>query len=135
MMPTWLVFEDERQVQEMILAIYDNLGVSAVGFSTGEEALEWVHLVDSGQYQGELPQLALLDIHLPGKISGIMVGERIRQSPYLNSMVLVLMTAYELNAQEEAHVLAESGCDLLIYKPLPRIDELHRILFGLVAGR
>lgn len=135
MMPTWLVFEDERHVQEMILEIYHTLGVSSIGFSTGEEAFEWLHQVDSGRYQGDIPQLALLDLHLPGSINGVMVGQRIRQSPHLGNMAVVLMTAFELNAEEEAHVIASAGCDLLLYKPLPRIEELHRILFGLVAGR
>ncbi len=134
-MPTWLVFEDEPQIHQMVLTIYETLGVNGIAIATGEEALRWIDQVDSGRYNGELPQLALLDVHLPGRVTGEMVGQRIRKSPILQNMVLVLMTAYELSPQEEQDIIARSGSDTILYKPLPTLRELHDIFFGLLSGR
>ncbi|MFZ4828896.1 MAG: response regulator [Phototrophicaceae bacterium] len=82
-MSTWMVVEDEPDIYEVLLAMFGMWGIDGVAFVDGEEAIEWIEDVDCGRYQGELPELAMLDIRLPGSVSGIEIGERLRKSPIL----------------------------------------------------
>lgn len=131
-MTTWMVVEDEPDLFNVVLAMYAMIGVDGVAFSNGEEAANWIDDVDSGRSTAEIPEMALLDIRLPGDISGPMIGQRLRQSPNFRDIAIVVMTAYKLSPREEQAVITQSGCDLLIYKPLPRPrdfrDQIHAIL-------
>lgn len=134
-MTTWMLLEDEPDLYDMILAMYDMLGIGGVAFGSGEDAVTWIEDVEQGKYDGELPQLALLDIRLPDNINGPMVGARMRESPVLYDTVLVLMTAYRLSPSEERDVLEYSGADYVLYKPLPAFKQLQYILGELAEGR
>lgn len=132
-MATWMVVEDEPDLYDMIIAMYDMLGVGGIAFVTGEEAFDWIDEVERGLHRGECPQLALIDIRLPDQIDGIHVAERLRQSRSLGNMALVLMTAYKLSPFEEQYVMQKSGADLLLYKPFPNLVQLQRTLEDLAA--
>lgn len=132
---TWMVVEDEPDIYEVLLAMFEMWGIDGVAFVDGEEATAWIEDVDNGRFQGELPELALLDIRLPGKINGPMVGERIRKSPVLGDIAIVLSTAYKLSPEEEKAVVEQAGADKLMYKPMPRFDELQRVLEAVIAQR
>lgn len=134
-MTTWMIVEDEPDIYEMLLAMSEMLGNEGIAFVDGDEAIAWVEEVDDGRYQGELPELALLDIRLPTEVSGPMVGARLRKSPSVGQMGVVLMTAYHLNEEQENEVVKEAGADLLLTKPLPRMDELKKKLAEVVAKR
>ncbi|MEL6151862.1 MAG: response regulator [Chloroflexota bacterium] len=134
-MSTWMVVEDEPDIYEVLLAMFEMWGIDGVAFVDGEEATAWLDDVDNGQFQGELPELALLDIRLPGKISGPMVGERLRKSSTLGDIAIVMSTAYKLSPDEEQKVITQAGADKLMYKPMPRFDELQRILEEVIARR
>ncbi len=137
-MTTWMVVEDEPDFYELVLAIYDTLGVDGLAFTNGEEAMSWIEDVDAGQQVttvDELPQLALLDIRLPGYISGIEVSQRLRASPVLGNIAIVLMTAYKPASKDEKIIVQQAECDLLLYKPLPRLPEFKRIMEKVVAQR
>lgn len=127
-MPTWIVVEDEPDLHKVVLIMYQMMGVKAAGFLSGEEMVDWIGQVDDGHYSGDLPQLALIDIRLPGKVSGIDVGARLRRSPALHDIAIVLMTAYHLSPQQEDLTLREAGADMLFYKPLPRPDKFKPML-------
>jgi CheY-like chemotaxis protein len=127
-----MVVEDEPDLYDMVLTMYEMLGIDGVAFTDGEEAISWIEEVDSGQYIQEIPELALLDIRLPGKVTGNMVGERLRKSPAMNGMAIVLMTAYKLSPQQEREVIKQTGCNLFLYKPLPAFDRLRVMLENLV---
>jgi CheY-like chemotaxis protein len=116
-----MVVEDEPDVYDMVLAMYETLGIDGVAFTTGEEAIDWIEEVETAGRAAELPELALLDIRLPGEVSGPLVGARLRQSKVLGGIGIVLMTAYKLSAQDERAAVEQSGADLLLYKPLPEL--------------
>jgi CheY-like chemotaxis protein len=132
-MTTWMVVEDEPELYDMVLTMYEMLGIDGVAFTDGEEAVSWIEEVDGGQFQQEIPELALLDIRLPGKINGPMVGERLRKSPHMNGMAIVLMTAYKLTPQQEKAFIEQAGCNLFLYKPLPGFEKFRTMLENLVA--
>ncbi len=134
-MSTWMVVEDEPDIYEVLLAMFEMWGIEGVAFVDGEEAVSWIDDVDAGRFQGELPELALLDIRLPGQISGPAVGERLRKSPQLGQVAIVLSTAYRLSPEEEKKVSDLAGADKLMYKPLPRFTELQQVLEDVIAQR
>ena len=80
-MTTWMIVEDEPGIYEMLLAMSEVLGNEGIAFVDGDEAIAWVDEVDGGRFEGELPELALVDIRLPTNTSGPMVGARLRKSP------------------------------------------------------
>ena len=134
-MTTWMLLEDEPDLYDMILAMYGMMGIGGVAFGTGDDAVDWIKSVENGNYDGEIPELALLDIRLPDTISGPDVGVRLRQSEPLKDIVIVIMTAYRLTPQEERDVVRYADADYLLYKPLPRFMELENLLKSLVLQR
>lgn len=132
---TWMVVEDEPDIYEVLLAMFGIWGIEGVAFVDGEEAVAWIDDVDKGRFQGELPELALLDIRLPGEINGPAVGERLRKSDTLQDVAIVLTTAFKLTPDEEKAVRSQAGADRLIYKPLPKFAELQKVLEETIAQR
>lgn len=132
-MTTWMVVEDEHDLYEMVLAMYELMGVDGLAFIGGEEAIAWIEEVEAGDFTEELPELALLDLRLPGRVSGIDIGARMRSSPQLHDVPLVLMTAYRLSPKDEDAILAETGAEMLLYKPLPDYDSLRDLFFEVVT--
>jgi CheY-like chemotaxis protein len=130
-----MVVEDEPDIYEVLLAMFEMWGIEGVAFVDGEEAVAWIEDVDQGRFQGELPELALLDIRLPGRISGPDVGARLRKSPTLKNIAIVFITAYKLSPDEEKTVMEKAGADKLMYKPLPRFAELQKTLEEIIAQR
>lgn len=128
-MSTWMVVEDEPDIYEVLLLMLEAFGVEGLAFVDGEEAVEWIDDVDNGYYNGELPTVALLDIRLPGSVNGLMVGERLRQSPHIGEDIkIVLVTAYKMNPTEEQEAIDAAGADRLIYKPIPRFEDFRKII-------
>lgn len=134
-MSTWMVVEDEPDIYEVLMAMFGIWGIDGVAFVDGEEAMAWIDDVDNGRFQGELPELALLDIRLPGEIQGPSVGERIRKSPLLKEMAIVFATAYKLTPDEEKAIMEQTQADKLIYKPLPKFADLQKLLEDTITDR
>lgn len=126
-MSTWMVVEDEPDIYEVLLAMFEVWGIEGVAFVDGSEAVAWIDDVDTGRLQGELPELAILDIRVP-EVSGPEIGARLRRSPTLKNIAIVLITAYRMQPSEEEAVISQAQADMLLYKPLPRPDEFRRML-------
>ena len=133
-MSTWMVIEDEPDLYEMVLAMYDMMGVNGLSFVDGEEVIAWLEEVESGDYTEELPELALLDIRLPGKIDGLQVGRRIRQSRHLKAMPIILMTAYKMSPAQEQEAIETVDAAVLLYKPLPSYERLEALFHKVIDG-
>lgn len=134
-MATWMLVEDELDLYDMLLAIIQLMGKEGIAFTNGTDAIQWVDKVDHGAVQGELPELALIDIRLPGGVSGLDVSRYLRDSLFMSYTKIVLMTAYKMSAQEVKDAIVQSGADLLLYKPLPRLDQLKDILDNVIYQR
>lgn len=127
-----MVVEDEPDIYDVLLAMFDIWGIEGVAFVDGAEAVSWVDTVDHGRVRGELPELAILDIRLP-EVRGPEVGRRIRQSPILGNIAIVLITAYHMSPEEEAEAIACAQADLLLYKPLPGMADLRQMMDNVIA--
>ncbi len=129
-----MVVEDEPDIYDVLLAMFELWGIEGVAFVDGAEAIAWIDAVDEGRVHGDLPELAILDIRLP-EASGPEVGARLRKSPKLKNVAIVLITAYRLSTEEERSVIEQAGADRLMYKPLPAMPELRSILDEVVDRR
>lgn len=127
-----MVVEDEPDVYELLLAMFEVWGIEGVAFVDGMEAMSWIQDVDRGVVTDELPQLAIVDIRLPD-ISGVQVGEYLRQSSRLGHVPIVLITAYALDPDEERAAILRAGADMLMYKPLPEVSKLRVMLEEIIA--
>lgn len=130
--PTWMVVEDEPDIYDVLLAMFEIWGIEGVAFVDGAEAVSWIDDVDHGRVRGELPELAILDIRLP-EITGPEVGARLRESAILGDIAIVLITAYRLSQEEEQAVIEQAQADLLMYKPLPGMTELRETMDAVIA--
>jgi CheY-like chemotaxis protein len=133
-LPTWMVVEDEPDIYDVLLAMFEIWGIEGVAFVDGAEAITWIEDVDKGTVAGELPELAILDIRLP-EVPGPEVGARLRRSDRLGKMAIVMITAYRLSPEEEEAVKARAQADALMYKPLPAMPELRKTLDQIITKR
>src|SRR5215510_2147049 len=129
-----MVVEDEPDIYDVLLAMFEIWGIEGVAFVDGAEAVSWIDDVDKGNVAGELPELAILDIRLP-EIPGPQVGARLRKSDRLGKMAIVMITAYRLSPEEEEQVKARAQADALMYKPLPAMPELRKALDQIITRR
>lgn len=125
---TWMIVEDEPDIYALLLAMFDVWGIEGIAFVDGDETMGWIADVDSGLPVREVPELALLDVRLPGEISGMHIGARLRESPVLQDVVIVLITAFRLSPTDEAFIQSEAGADIFLYKPLPDLAKLRLML-------
>jgi CheY-like chemotaxis protein len=133
-MTTWMLVEDEPDLFELLLHMTQIFGVSGVAFTTGEEAIAWIDDIDRMQIRVEMPQLALIDLRMPGDAQGDDVSARIRRSPTLGAIPVVLITAYHLAPAEERRILAKSGAQRIVYKPLPVMSEFQQLIHQTMMG-
>jgi CheY-like chemotaxis protein len=127
-MSTWMVVEDEPDLYDTLLALFEIWSIDGVAFTNGTDAIKWIEDVDAGNVEStNIPELALLDIRLPGA-TGPEIAERLRQSPVLGNIAIVLMTAYHLTGVEEQAVMKQAQADHLMYKPLPSPTEFRAVL-------
>ncbi|MBN1967486.1 MAG: response regulator [Anaerolineae bacterium] len=131
---TWLIVEDEEDIRNIVQFMAKVWGHDSIVFPDGTRAVHWLEEVDEGTYEGDLPELALLDIRMPG-YTGDEVAARIRRSPALEQIAIVMMTAFSLSETEYSRVMVTGGADHLIYKPLPDMDELHYALIRILEEK
>lgn len=133
-MSTWMVVEDEPDLYDTLLALFEIWSIDGVAFTNGTDAIKWIRDIDEGRTETHIPELAILDIRLPG-INGPEIGHRLRQSPYLKDIAIVLITAYHLSPHEEREVIALADADILMYKPLPQPTDFRTVLQKAITRR
>jgi CheY-like chemotaxis protein len=127
-----LVIEDDAgermSIEELIR--HDDVAIDTVG--SGSEALEALR---SGQYD-----CAVLDLRLPD-MSGFELLERIKESPLLQNMPIVVFTGKELTADENQRLkkVARSIVIKGVESPERLLDEtalfLHRVIAELPPNK
>lgn len=133
-MSTWMVVEDEPDLYDTLLALFEIWSIDGVAFTNGTDAIKWIDEVDRDHSEINVPELALLDIRLPGA-SGPEIGHRLRQSSALKNIAVVLVTAYRLTPKQEKDVIKLAQADMLMYKPLPSPPKFREILQNAVDKR
>lgn len=129
-----MVVEDEPNVFELLMAMFDMWGVAGRAFIDGEEAIAWIDDVDAQRFRGDLPELVLLDLRLPGEVQGWDVGARLRRSK-LKDVPIVIISAYSFTSERRAQIEAMIQPDLWLNKPLPKFNQLQSILEETIAKK
>ena len=130
----WLIVEDEADIRNLVATMAQVWGHTPIVFESGQRAWEWLDSVDNGSYTNPMPQFALMDIRMPG-YRGDEVAARIRQTPALAHIPMVLMTAFVLSDDERKSMMRQSGVDDIINKPLPDFISLKGLLEGIIARK
>lgn len=123
----WLIAEDDADIRNLIATMCQVWGYEPLTFENGERVWAWLDRVEQGDYTGQLPEMVLMDIRMPGK-RGTEIAHRMRAMPAFQPLPIVLMTAFSLNDDERGHILSANGVDYIISKPLPGFEELRVLL-------
>ena len=118
---TILICDDEPNLRELMRVSLN----SAYEFAEAADAAEALELVDAVR-----PDLVLLDVMMPGG-SGLAVIERLRQTPELENVPVVVVSAFVSDGDRlAAH---DAGADTFIGKPFDP-DELASVVEELLAA-
>lgn len=126
----WMLVEDDADIRNIISLMMTMWGESPLVFADGNAAWAWLDKVEQGTAQGVLPELALMDIRMPGP-TGDKIAARIRQTGPIKHIPIVLMTAYALSEAEVKEMVEQTGIDYLMNKPLPDLDVFRQILYDI----
>jgi CheY-like chemotaxis protein len=128
-----MVVDDDattRSIFTMFLAMW---GVTPLIFQSGEEAAEWLDQVERGEWNWEMPEVALIDLRLPG-IMGHAVGQRMREVAATRSIPLIIMSAYYLDDADRLDIHGAARPDLILAKPLPLPDAFRALIEDTIAA-
>jgi CheY-like chemotaxis protein len=125
---TWLLVEDDPDIRNVVAVMMQLWGERALALADGNAAWAWLDSVEKGTLKDELPDLALMDIRMPGH-TGDQIAARIRQTEKLKNIPIILMTAFTLTDSEVQAMMARAGIDHLIKKPLPDMDVFKATLY------
>ncbi len=130
----WLIAEDEADIRNLVAMMAQVWGHTPMIFESGQKAWDWLEEVDSGKYQGQLPDFALMDIRMPGK-RGTELSKRMREIALLRNIPIVLMTAFVVGDEEMTNLRRDYGVDAVINKPLPDFDTLRNLLHDIIESK
>jgi len=101
-----LIVEDEKQIVELIRTSLEAEGYRCLSASNGLDALK--------VFRSRQPDILLLDIGLPGQLTGLEVCTRIRQEPGVNPFIIMLTARI---CEIDRIIGYSSGADDYISKP------------------
>jgi CheY-like chemotaxis protein len=128
---TWMIVEDDTAIRNVIETMCELWDFNVISFKDGFEAAAYLSNADPPSPH---PDVALLDIRMPGPW-GHEISAKIRKHPILNNIGVILMTAYELPGSDEEKYIESSGADQLLYKPLPPMDDLLKLIHEIIDKR
>ena len=131
---TWLIAEDEADILNLVAMMCRLWGHNPLTFNAGDKVWEWLDKIEAGEYRDAIPDLALMDIRMPGK-KGNELAHRMRQLPALKHVPIVLMTAFSLSETDVFSMAQNDGVDYIIYKPLPTPDDLKQKLEDVIRHK
>lgn len=102
-----LVVEDNEMNMQLFEYLLEESGFVILKAISGEEALKMV-----GQ---EMPDLILMDIHLPG-MDGLSVVRQMKNDPSLRKIPILALTAHAMRGDKDRFL--QAGCDGYISKPI-----------------
>jgi CheY-like chemotaxis protein len=133
-MACWLIVEDEPDVHEMLVLMAHLFSHTCVAFTNGDQAIRWLDQFDSAPHTLPRPDIALIDARLPGDVQGDHVSVRLRTSPHLRRIPVLIMTAYYLRPDDADNLMMRSGADRLLQKPLPPPRQIEMLMQELIVN-
>lgn len=123
----WLVVEDDSIIRSILRALMTLWDVEPLIFTDGFEAMRWLDQVERGEASPPLPDIALLDLRMPGP-QGSDISQRMRTLPPTSGIPIIMMTAFHLTDSERIVMQRDVQADHLLMKPLPPPEELRKLI-------
>jgi CheY-like chemotaxis protein len=117
-----MIVDDNVDAAESLCEVLDELGYASRIAHDGPSALELAHVFE--------PQLALIDIGLPG-MNGIDLARQLKKQDTTATMRLIALTGYSRNGDREQTRAA--GCEAHLVKPVD-LHALETTLARLLHG-
>lgn len=115
-MPKIFIVEDDENIRELVLYALKSVDFEAFGFENGKDFFQ--------KMENEMPDLAILDIMLPGE-DGISILKQIRSQNQMNNLSVIMLTA---KGSEYDRVLGlDLGADDYLIKPFSILELISRI--------
>jgi len=102
-----LVVEDNDMNMQLVEFLLEEEGFEIVKATSGEEALQSV--------AETVPDLILMDIHLPG-MDGLSVVREMKNDPRTKRVPILALTAHAMRGDRDRFL--DAGCDGYISKPI-----------------
>ena len=115
-----LIAEDDRTSHRVLRTVLERAGHSVLSAWNGMEAWELLQAPDH-------PRMAVVDWMMP-ELDGVQLAGRVRESPALRSLYVLLLTAR--SSRQEILAGLQSGADDYITKPFDREELLARVRIG-----
>lgn len=128
----WMVAEDDPVLRSILKTMITLWEADSLVFADGNEAWAWLDQVEQGVPMLPLPEVALLDIKMPG-YQGYEVGARMRAIAATRTIPQLIMTAYHLSDEDKAQIYESARPELLISKPFPAFDEFRCLIETTIA--
>lgn len=112
-----LVLEDEDSIRRMISALVQARGFEVVGVSTGVKAVD--------EALQRTPDVAILDLMVPGAFDGFEVCRRLRAHGATSHMPIIIISA--LDDAESRRKATEAGATTYFVKPFSAIALLKEL--------
>ena len=109
--------EDDNGIRELVVYSLENTGFAAKGFENGKQFYAELN-------SGELPDLVLLDIMLPGE-DGMTILKRLRSDSRTRRIPVILLTAKDTEYDKVKGL--DSGADDYVTKPFGIMELISRI--------
>lgn len=119
-----LVLEDEDSIRRMISALVQARGFEVVGVASGVKALD--------EASKQVPDVAILDLMVPGAFDGFEVCRRLRSSAPTANIPIIIISAMDDPASREK--AKQAGATTFFAKPFSAIA-LMKELEGMKARR
>lgn len=108
--------EDDRDIRELVVYTLETAGFEAVGISEGEELFR--------RLEGQLPELILLDIMLPGE-DGVSILKRLKAASRTAEIPVIMATAK--GTEYDKVIGLDLGADDYIVKPFGMMEMVSRV--------
>jgi len=112
-----LVVEDNAQNLELVEFLLEEAGIAVRSAGDADEALATL--------AGELPDLVLMDMQLPGT-DGLVLVDRLRHNPRTAHLPMVALTAHAMRGDRERFLAG--GCDGYIAKPIDTTQFVDQVV-------
>lgn len=123
----WMVLEDDFSLRSLLEEMFKMWGRKPMTFADGYRAMTWLDEVEAGRYAGPLPEVALLDVRVPGP-QGPEIAHRLRSVPATSQIPIVIMTAYRVDEYERDQIVETAKPNAFIHKGEPIFDMLQDLL-------
>jgi CheY-like chemotaxis protein len=128
-----MLLEDDFALRSLLQVMFEQWGFKALAFPDGFRAATWIDQVEAGDVKDPLPELALLDIRVPGPL-GTEIAHRMRMTTATSQIRIVIMTAYRMDSVETDALLKAINPDGFLHKGDMDFDGLHKQLMGILEA-